>query len=151
LQHNALLAFYAQAKAQQIDSLQVALQTALEPRLMLLAVVLEQPPELNPMEIMTDTGGVQPMLYSAYSDCSVIGSALVLRTSAARDSGRRGKKSPVLKRLRSRRPLVSYGTSPLGGPLRWRIHSRETALFLLCAPSREFLSFSFCIAIDLPV
>ena len=62
-----------------------------------------------------------------------------------------GEESPVLKRLRSRRPLVSYGTSPLGGPLRWRIHSLETALFLLCAPSREFLSFSFGIAIDPPV
>ncbi len=36
---------------------------------------------------------------------------------------------------------MSYGTSPLGGPFRWRIHSRETALFLLCAPRESFLAF----------
>ena len=47
-------------------------------------VVLEQPTELNPIEIMRDMGRTQ-MLYSAYSGCSVIGSALGLQTSAMKN------------------------------------------------------------------
>jgi len=53
--------------------------------LVLLAVVLEQPTELNPIEIMTDTGAYTDVVFGLF--WLAIGSALGLRTSAAQDTG----------------------------------------------------------------